>query len=176
MNARVVVDHVRALDGGALIAANLASIPYHEPWVYPVRDQANFLAYVESCDGRRKVGFIARERTSGGIVGVINISEIVRGAFQSAYIGYYGMAAFGGRGLMREALSQVIAIAFTDMRLHRLEANIQPGNSASLALARRVGFRKEGFSPRYLQIGGEWRDHERWALLAEDWQAAASGR
>jgi ribosomal-protein-alanine N-acetyltransferase len=174
--SRVIVDHVRALDGNALVAANLASIAHHEPWVYPVRDLAAFLSYLESCDGRRKIGFIARERTSGGIVGVVNVSEIVRGAFQSAYLGYYGIAAFAGRGLMREALSQVLAIAFSDLKLHRLEANIQPSNGASLALASRVGFRKEGFSPRYLQIGGEWRDHERWALLAEEWQAAVSTR
>ena len=69
---------------------------------------------------------------------------------------------------MREWLCLVLKRAFRELRLHRVEANIQPGNTASLALVRRLGFRREGFSPRYLKVAGRWRDHERWALLAEE--------
>jgi ribosomal-protein-alanine N-acetyltransferase len=54
--------------------------------------------------------------------------------------------------------------------LHRLEANIQPGNRASLRLVRRLGFKREGYSRRYLKIRGRWCDHERWAILAEEWR------
>ena len=64
---------------------------------------------------------------------------------------------------------QVITHAFHKMKLHRLEANIQPGNSASTALVKALGFRREGFSPRYLKINGRWRDHERWTILSEEW-------
>jgi ribosomal-protein-alanine N-acetyltransferase len=71
---------------------------------------------------------------------------------------------------MREAIQLVLREAFVELRLHRLEANIQPGNQASLALAKGAGFKREGFSPRYLKISGRWRDHERWALLADDWR------
>jgi ribosomal-protein-alanine N-acetyltransferase len=169
MTARVIVEPIRESDGAALVAANLASIALHEPWVYPCRDEAGFLAYLWSCDGDRKVGFVARERIGGRIVGIVNVSEIIRGALWSAFVGYYGMTGFEGRGLMYDALAQVVDHCFDDLRLHRLEANIQPGNARSIALARRLGFRKEGVSPRYLNIGGEWRDHERWAILTEEW-------
>lgn len=168
----VTIAPVRARDGPALVAANRASASPHEPWVQPCRDLAAFEVYRASCDGERKVGFVARERSSGAIVGVINASEIVRGAFQSAYLGYYVMAGFAGRGLMREALALVLDACFGPLRLHRCEANIQPDNERSLALVRSLGFRREGYSPRYLKVAGEWRDHERWAILAEEWAEA----
>ena len=99
-------------------------------------------------------------------MGVINLSEIVLGAFRSAYLGYYAFAGFERQGLMREGLRAAVRYAFRTLKLHRLEANIQPANAASLALARSCGFSREGFSPRYLKIGGRWRDHERWAIIA----------
>ena len=98
----------------------------------------------------------------------MNFSQIFRKGFQNAYLGYYGMVAFAGRGLMTEAVRLATRYAFDELGLHRLEANVQPANTASIALIRRVGFRKEGFSPRYLRINGVWCDHERWALLADE--------
>jgi len=170
MVQRTVIDYVRSQDGAELIAANLASLALHEPWVSPCRDWASFQAYLARCDGDRSVGFIARERTSNRIVGVINLSEIVRGFFQSTYMGYYAVAGMNGRGLMGEAVGLVVAHAFSGLGLHRVEANIQPGNAPSRALVQRLGFRQEGYSPRYLKIGGEGRDHERWPILSEDWR------
>jgi [ribosomal protein S5]-alanine N-acetyltransferase len=70
---------------------------------------------------------------------------------------------------MTEGLALVLRHAFRSLGLHRLEANIQPGNHPSRRLVRGLGFRKEGFSPRYLKIGGHWRDHERWAIIREAW-------
>ena len=82
-------------------------------------------------------------------------------------------SVYANQGYMREGIELVLREAFLNLRLHRIEANIQPGNHASIALARGAGFSREGFSPRYLKIGGRWRDHERWAILADDWRARA---
>src|SRR5262249_54230743 len=108
-------------------------------------------------------------RGDGAILAVVNVSEIVRAAFQSAYLGYYAFRPHAGQGYMTEGLALVLRHAFRSLGLHRLEANIQPGNHPSRALVRGLGFRKEGFSPRYLKIGGRWRDHERWAIVREAW-------
>src|SRR5207237_4260491 len=89
---------------------------------------------------------------------------------QSAYLGYAVGKSFARQGYMREGIELVLRHAFLNLRLHRVEANIQPGNKASISLAQSAGFRREGFSPRYLKIGGRWRDHERWAILADDWR------
>lgn len=99
-------------------------------------------------------------------MGYVEITQIVRGLFCSAYLGYYAFAEHARQGLMAEGLQQVVRLAFTKLKLHRLEANIQPENLASIALVRSCGFHKEGHSPRYLKIRGRWRDHERWAILA----------
>jgi ribosomal-protein-alanine N-acetyltransferase len=109
------------------------------------------------------------------LAGVVNVSEIVRGAFCSAYLGYYAFVPNDGCGYMRAGLTKVISLSFAKYRLHRLEANIQPGNSRSIELVRGLGFRREGYSPKYLKIGGRWRDHERWAITAELWRSRGAG-
>jgi ribosomal-protein-alanine N-acetyltransferase len=75
---------------------------------------------------------------------------------------------------MREGLALVIASAFRELGLHRLEANIQPGNRRSIALVEGLGFTREGKARGYLKIGNRWRDHERWALLKEEWRSSSS--
>jgi ribosomal-protein-alanine N-acetyltransferase len=111
---------------------------------------------------------VIRRRSDGALAGVVNLNNIIGGGLQQAFVGYYGLAPHYGQGYMTEGLKLVVEHAFVDLRLHRLEANIQPANEPSKKLAQRAGFRYEGFSPRYLQVGGEWRDHERWALVSDD--------
>ncbi len=112
----------------------------------------------------------------GAIIGSIILSQILRGRLQSAYLGYHIGASYARHGYMTEALQLALREAFTRLNLHRLEANIQPGNAASLALVKHAGFTREGYSRRYLKIAGRWRDHERWAILAEDWRAQRQQR
>jgi ribosomal-protein-alanine N-acetyltransferase len=83
-------------------------------------------------------------------------------------------APFAAQGYMTAALPLVLRYVFVTLKLHRVEANIQPTNIPSIALVKRAGFRKEGYSPRYLKIAGRWRDHERWTMLVEDWKQVRS--
>ncbi len=142
----------------------------HDPWVSPPATRDALERYVRSLKQGNRVGFFLHETASNELAGIINISEIVRGCFQSGYLGYYAFSPHDGKGLMSDGLSQVLELAFGPLSLHRLEANIQPGNDASIRLVERLGFCKEGESKRYLMIGGTWRDHYRYAIVAEDWE------
>ncbi|MFI6876650.1 GNAT family N-acetyltransferase [Streptomyces sp. NPDC050400] len=142
----------------------------HRPWLFPPTDAAAFEAYARLLvEDPTKHGFLICERaagTDGTIAGFININNVVLGGFRSGALGYGAFAHAAGRGLMSEGLGLVVRYAFGTLGLHRLEINVQPGNAGSIALARRSGFRLEGFSPDFLFIDGAWRDHQRWALTA----------
>jgi ribosomal-protein-alanine N-acetyltransferase len=140
----------------------------HHPWAYPPERTDQFDELVARARREDVVTLLGCRSEDGAIFGVFTISQIVRGAFQSAYLGYYGHARYAGQGYMGAALEHVLDHAFGQLALHRIEANIQPANQPSVALARGAGFRLEGFSPRYLLIGGRWRDHERYAITAEE--------
>ena len=144
----------------------------HRPWMDPPLTPERFQAWLLRGRDPSYRPMLACRREDGAIVGFVNLSNIVRGPFQNAFLGYGGVAAHTGRGFMTEALQLALRRAFAELRLHRLEANIQPRNSASLALVERCGFVREGFSERYLKVGGRWRDHERWAIRREQWAKA----
>ncbi len=160
-----------ARDREEFLALNRASRGLHRGLVSPPVEPGQFEAFLERCRGERSECFFVCQAGEGRIVGVMNLSEIVRGIFRSAYLGYYVGEPYAGRGYMTEAVRLLLGHAFEGLKLHRVEANIQPGNLASIALVKRAGFVKEGYSRRYLKICGRWRDHERWAVIAEDWEA-----
>lgn len=150
------------------LAAVAKSRKLHGAWTSAPRNAREFRQYLKRFDSPSHIGYwILTE--PGELAGVVNINEIVRGRFRSGYLGYYGFAPHNGRGYMTEGIRAVVSRAFRKLGLHRLEANIQPGNEPSRRIVRRLGFRLEGFSPRYLKIAGKWRDHERWAVTAEEW-------
>jgi ribosomal-protein-alanine N-acetyltransferase len=167
---RVILRAPGARDREAFLSATRASRALHRPWVAPPTTPEAFQAYLQRNARDDFEALLACERESGLITGAFNLSQIFRGGFQNAYLGYWAVSGFEGRGLMTEALQLVLAYTFRTLKLHRLEANIQPDNVASRALVSRAGFRMEGFSPRYLKVAGRWRDHERWAICREDWR------
>jgi ribosomal-protein-alanine N-acetyltransferase len=153
-----------------------ASAELHRPWTYPPADVASFRRLLERNRADNFFALLARRIEDDAIVGLFEFSEVVRGAFQNAYLGYWVGAPYARQGYMREGMQLALRFAFNELRLHRVEANIQPTNEPSLALARGSGFRREGYSPRYLKIGGRWRDHERWAILADETRVGLKGR
>jgi ribosomal-protein-alanine N-acetyltransferase len=172
---RVYLRSPARLDQREFVALMRKSRSFHRPWASAPTDDDRFAAYL--ADARRPdfEAMLVCRCEDRAIVGFFNLSQITRGYLQSAYLGYAVGKPFARQGYMREGLELVLRHAFQTLRLHRIEANIQPGNHASLALAEGGGFRREGFSPRYLKIGGRWRDHERWAILLEDWRSHTDG-
>jgi [ribosomal protein S5]-alanine N-acetyltransferase len=164
---RVVLRPPTLRDLEELTTLNRASSHLHRGLAAPPTKPEQFHAFLKRCRRADCASFLICRVGDGAIAGSIGLSQIVRGNFQSAYLGYYIGEPYAGRGYMTEALGLMLRYAFLRLKLHRLEANIQPGNVASIALVRRAGFVREGYSRRYLKICGRWRDHERWALVAE---------
>src|SRR5919206_4673408 len=139
--ARVALRVLRRSDRDAFLALARESRELHRPWSYPPERPEQF----EELHARSRrddfVCLLGCRVDTGEIAGVLIVSQIVRGAFQSAFLGYYGHQRHARQGLMREAMRQTLDHAFGPLALHRLEANIQPANHASIALARGAGFR-----------------------------------
>jgi [ribosomal protein S5]-alanine N-acetyltransferase len=143
-----------------------ASARLHHPWMSLPSTPEGFQAYIRRYEQRCEESLLICLRSTGAIAGMVNINSIIRGRFQCGSLGYAAFAPTAGNGYLTEGLGLAVKYAFEKLRLHRLEANIQPGNHASLNLVRRLGFRREGYSPEMLFIDGAWRDHERWAITA----------
>jgi [ribosomal protein S5]-alanine N-acetyltransferase len=167
---RVYLRRPTAADAKEVIAIVRASRGLHRPWVYPTETKAAFDGYMRRTREPDFVGRLICRGSDDRIIGMANLSQMFRGNLQGAYLGFWGSAECAGQGYMTEGIGLVLGYAFKNLRLHRVEANVQPDNEKSKALIKRSGFRYEGFSPRYLKVGGKWRDHERWAILAEEWR------
>lgn len=157
------------------IAVNRRSVEFNRGLASPPTTQKQFDDFMKRSARADSACFLICRREDARVMGSIALSQIFYGGFWSAYLGYQIGAEFAGQGYMTEAIQLMLRYAFGILKLHRLEANIQPENVASIALVKRAGFTREGYSRRYLKICGRWRDHERWAIIAEDWRSA-SGR
>lgn len=116
----------------------------HYPWVEAPKTLEQYQTYLHSIDNLKKFSFFIKHAMNDKIVGVVNISEVVRGCFQSGYLGFYAMKKYSGQGFMSEGLQLIVDHAFFNLKLHRLEANIQPDNHNSKFLVKSKKFRYEG--------------------------------
>lgn len=166
MPSRVELHPLTLSDQDEFCSLVRASAELHRPWMQLPATAEAFQAWMRRFEDGTNLGFLVRVRETGVAAGAVNINSIIRGRYQGASLGYAAFAPSAGRGYMTEGIAATLRYAFTELRLHRLEANIQPGNKGSLAMVRRLGFRYEGDSPAYLYIDGAWRDHQRWAITA----------
>lgn len=166
-SGRVVLRRLASEDEAEYTALARASAKLHNSWIYSPTTPAEFDSYLKRFDHSAGESTVICARESGAITGFANISEIIRGSYQRATVGYGAFVPYAGKGYMSEGFDLILKFAFNDLGLHRLEADIQPGNIASINLVKRVGFQYEGFSPGFIYIRGEWRDYERWAVTSD---------
>jgi ribosomal-protein-alanine N-acetyltransferase len=164
---RVTLRPITPADQDEFLSLAATSAGLHHPWLALAATPQEFHAYLRRFDHVTAEGFLICVRATGAIAGVAHINSIIRGRFQNGSLSYAAFAPAAGQGYMSEGLGLVLRYAFGQLRLHRLDAQIQPGNHASLRLVRRLGFRNEGYSPALLFIDGAWRDHERWAITSD---------
>ncbi|HAT8179101.1 TPA: GNAT family N-acetyltransferase [Legionella pneumophila] len=162
----VIIREVTSEDKEIFLCAMQSSQVLHHPWVKAPLTLAEFDEYFSRYQKPNQKSYLVLH--ANDIAGVFNISEIVRGYFQNAYLGFYAVADYAGKGYMSTGLKLILAKVFKEMGLHRIEANIQPENIRSIWLVKQNGFRYEGFSPRYLKVDGVWQGHEHWAITYED--------
>ena len=161
----VHIRHLNTSDEKIFMANMRRSRALHRSWVQVPTSAKAFQRYVQEMNTSDDQAYVAIRTDTREMVGVVELQDIFRGDFQNAYLIYYVFEGQQRQGLMKAAVGQVIAQAFGPMKLHRLEANIQPENIASIAMVKAWGFEKEGLSRRFLRKNGQWRDHERWSLL-----------
>lgn len=157
-----------------LVAYRRDNWEFHAPWCAPRGPDELSVVYWrrrlehwsrEERDGQAlRLMLFPRDDAEGAVLGTANFTQIMRGSFQSCYLGYDLDQRAEGRGLMQEALTAVIAHLFGPLRLHRIMANYQPHNQRSGELLRRLGFIPEGYARDCLFIDGAWRDHVLTAL------------
>lgn len=167
---RVYLRKPAVADGRPFVEAAVASREHLQPFVYACEDLPSYRQWLARGSRPEVEQFLVCGRDDDTILGFVNLNGIVRGSLQQAFAGWAAFAPRAGQGLLTEGVDLTLELAFTQLRLHRIEANIQPANHRSRELARRCGFVLEGYSPKYLRVGGDWRDHERWAIREETWR------
>lgn len=160
-------------DAGALAALAVSQREHLAPWE-PARADSWFTeaGQRESLEqaeadraADRSYSFVITDGADG-VLGRLTLASVVRGAGQFCSIGYWVVREETGHGVATAAVGQALAIAFTDLGLHRVQAETLPHNHASRRVLERHGFQRYGLAPQYLKIAGAWQDHELWQILA----------
>jgi [ribosomal protein S5]-alanine N-acetyltransferase len=174
---RVCLRALTVADAPLMLALYEHNAAYLQPWdpvrtprFYTLDYQAREIeAGLEAAARDQGHSFGIEDRATGALIGRLRLTNIVRGAFQNAYLGYWLDEAHAGGGRMTEAVGVAVGHAFATLRLHRVQAATLPHNGGSIRVLLKNGFRREGLAQRYLQIAGRWQDHVLFAVTAEEW-------
>ncbi|MEU5877397.1 GNAT family protein [Spirillospora sp. NPDC047279] len=166
---RVGLRPVTAADLDVFVARAGASAAMYEGFVSMPTTAAGFHRYLGRFDGVAAIGLVLTLHRTGELAGFINITRVERRSLACASIGFGGFEETSGHRYVEEGVLLVVRYAFGELGLDRLEADVQPGNVASRQVVVRAGFRPpdEGSERVRIRVGGEWRDHERWAIMAD---------
>ncbi len=150
-------------------------VPWEPAWPRDDLSRAAFRRRIRHYqrEAREDVGYayLLLDAADDRLMGGLTLSNVRRGVTQSAMMGYWLGLPFVGRGAMTRAVAALLPHAFEALRLHRIEAAVQPANTRSVVVLRRTGFTEEGLARRYLKINGAWQDHLLFAMLLEDWMS-----
>ena len=173
--SKIYVRLLQPSDVDALFALRVRNEDFLRPWE-PLRaavehsreaQELQIKYMVEGASGDRSYHF-GIFQPDDSLVGTITLSNVARGAWQNATLGYFVDEAHNGKGFATEAIGLVVGLAFSEIGLHRVQAGVMRRNPGSIRALEKAGFRREGVSLRYLQIAGAWEDHIMFAVTQED--------
>lgn len=162
------------------IRAHLASQVAFDRWMpksdltigMDERFDYNLRRAVEGAESDSHYSVVAEHLVDQELVAFLSLSQVFRGPFLNAYAGWRVSTPYTGKGIGTEAVTGLLDLAFAPLpaglQLHRVQANVIPTNAPSVNLARRVGFRQEGYAKDYIEIAGIWQDHIMFAKLAKE--------
>jgi ribosomal-protein-alanine N-acetyltransferase len=178
---RVLLRPLEAGDHDAWRTIRVRSRDWLEPWE-PLPEPGSRDPVIDRDAFRARCGAWERQRQfdtaygfglfllDGTLVGEVSLGSVLRGPFQSSFIGYWIDRDHAGCGYTPEGVALIIRYGFEELRLHRMEAAIVPRNAKSRRVAAKLGLRDEGTAVSFLQIQGVWEDHVRYAITLEDWE------
>ena len=178
--SRVTLRPLKTADWEAWRDVRIRSRDWLEPWEPlaepgapdPITDPDAFKARCGAWERQRHFdaaygfGIFLRK---GAFIGEVSLGSVLRGPFQSCFIGYWIDERYAGCGYTPDAVAIVLRYGFEELGLHRMEAAIVPRNAKSRRVAAKLGLRDEGTATRFLQIQGVWEDHVRYAITREEW-------
>ncbi|TCP58290.1 ribosomal-protein-alanine N-acetyltransferase [Tumebacillus sp. BK434] len=146
-------------------------IPVRPEEYYTLEGQLTSLQNERSArEAEQRYSFGIFLQDSGELIGNVTLAEILRGALQSCFIGYYLDEQQNGKGYMSEAVRMATEFGFQELNLHRIEAGVMPHNIGSIRVLEKAGFVKEGIARQNVLINGKWEDHQVLAIINENYK------